>query len=308
MGQLHLLVLSDPESTDTYNVGEISSHTTRVIDDDDSSLPNITISGGAGVNEGVNAVFTFTSTQAGSESSVSVRVQVNEVGNFLASGAGIFPVSVNVGTTTTYNVLTEDDVYDEDDGSITATILKDDAQTARYGIGASKSTTVQVSDNDNRPTISISVDPVPEGNDITTNANMEFTVTISQQSHKDISVEYATTADGTATSDTDFSTNPGDFLATSGTLTFTKRVIASDGEVTDGITEQTFSVPIYGDVLDEDDETVIVSLSNEQNATLTMEETTETGMITDDDPLPEISIADAKGLEATRLMGRYHLR
>ena len=298
-GSITLLVLSDPESTDTYNVGEISSHTTVVKDDDDSSLPNITISGGSDVVEGANAVFTLTATQAGSANSVSVRVQVSENGNFLSGDAGVFPVSVNVGTTTPYNVSTEEDVYDEDDGLITATILKDDAQTARYGIGASTSATVQVSDNDDPPTISITVDPLTEGNDTTTNEAMVFTVTTNQESHKEISVDYATTSTGSATSDTDFSTDPGDFLATSGTLTFTKRTISDSGVVTAGITSQTFSVPIYGDALDEDNETIIVNLSGVRNAEIATGETTETGTITDDDPLPAVSIADGNGLEGT---------
>ena len=134
--------------------------------------------------------------------------------------------------------------------------------------------------------MSISVAPFTEGNDPTTNGNMVFTVEIDEESHNEISVNYITTTNGTATSSTDFSTNPGDFLAQSGTLTFNKRVVSSDGVVTTGITSQTFNVPIYGDVLDEENETVIVTLTNEQNATLATEERTETGTITDDDALP----------------------
>ena len=302
-GSITFQVLSDPETTDTYNVGAINSHTTIVKDDDDSTIPNITISGGSDVVEGANAVFTLTATQAGSANSVRVRVQVSEDGNFLASDAGIFPVLVNVGTTTNYDVLTEDDVFDENDGSITAKLLKDDTQNVRYGIGETTSANVQVSDNDNPPNMSISVAPVTEGNDLNANASMVFTVEIDQQSYKEISVEYVTTTTGTATSDTDFSTNPGDFLATSGTLTFAKRTISNTGVVIAGVTRQTFSVLIYGDVLDEDDETVIVSLSNEQNATLATEEITETGTITDDDAFPVISIANAKGLEGNTTDG-----
>ena len=153
------------------------------------------------------------------------------------------------------------------------------------------------------PTISISVAPVTEGNDPTSNAEMEFTVEIDEQSYHEISVNYATTTTGTATSDTDFSTNPGDFLAQSGTLTFNKRSISESGVITAGITSQTFSVPIYGDALDEDDETVIVSLSSARNATIASGEDFETGTISDDDDPPAISIADAEGLEGTASNG-----
>ena len=183
-GSITIRILSDPAVTDTYNVGEKSSHSTTVVDDDDSSLPNISIAGGTNVVEGADAAFTITATQAGSATSVPVRVQISESGNFLTNAAGINPVTVNVGATTPYNVSTSDDAYDEFNGSITATILKDDAQTARYGIGENISANVQVSDNDDPPTISISVDPVTEGNDPNTNAEMIFTVTISEQSHQ----------------------------------------------------------------------------------------------------------------------------
>ena len=100
-GSITILILSDPAVTDTYNVGSNSSHTTIVVDDDDSTLPNITIAGGTDVVEGADAVFTLTATQAGSASSIPVRVQVSEVGNFLTNAVGINPVTVNVGTTTT---------------------------------------------------------------------------------------------------------------------------------------------------------------------------------------------------------------
>ena len=247
------------------------------------------LASGGDVTEGTNAVFNITATHVGSAPSILVRVQVSEVGNFLSNSVGIESVMVSVGTTTPYRVSTEDDAYDEENGSVTATILKDTDGSVDYGIGANTSTTVQVSDNDDPPTISISVAPVTEGNDPTSNAEMEFTVEIDEQSHHEISVNYATTTTGTATSDTDFSTNPGDFLAQSGTLTFNKRSISESGVITAGITSQTFSVPIYGDALDEDDETVIVSLSSARNATIASGEDFETGTISDDDD-PQLSV------------------
>ena len=266
-GSITLRVLSDPKASDLYAVGTNSSATTTVVDNDDSNLPNVTISGSSPVNESGDAVFTISAT-TGSEPSINVRVQVTETGNFLTNTANIRTIPVAVGFDTPLTETLVEDDYDEEDGSITATILKDDAATPTYGIGANTTATIQVSDNDAPPNMTISVEPVTEGDDPNSNANMIFTVEIDEQSQKEISVNYATTANGTATSDTDFSINPGDFLATSGTLNFTKRVISDAGVVTAGVTSQTFSVPIYGDLLDEDDETVIVSLTSPQNATL----------------------------------------
>ena len=113
-------------------------------------------------------------------------------------------------------------------------------------------------------------------------------------------LDYATTTTGSAELRILISTiDPGDFLAQSGSLVFTKRSISDAGVVTAGITSRTISVPIYGDVLDEDDETVEVSLTSPQNATIATGESTETGRITDDDALPTITIAEGSGLEGT---------
>ena len=132
-GSITLRVLSDPLSTDTYSVGEISSHTTTVVDDDDVNLPSISIASGGDVTEGSDAVFNITATHVGSAPSILVSVQVSEVGNFLSNSVGIESVMVSVGTTTPYRVSTEDDAYDEDNGSITATILKDTDGSVDYG-------------------------------------------------------------------------------------------------------------------------------------------------------------------------------
>ena len=76
-----------------------------------------------------------------------------------------------------------------------------------------------------------------------------LTMTLSVASSETVTMSYAT-SDGTATSG-------ADYTATSGTLTF------APGEPL----TQTFSVPILGDALDEDDETFTVSLGSAVNAT-----------------------------------------
>ena len=102
-------------------------------------------------------------------------------------------------------------------------------------------------------------------------ATATFTVTLSGISPDTVTVDYAS-ADGTAVA-------PGDYSATSGTLTFLS------GETTQAVT-----VDVNGDAFDEEDETYMVELSNATNATIG--DGTGLGAITDDDPLPALSVND----------------
>ena len=106
------------------------------------------------------------------------------------------------------------------------------------------------------PALSVSDASATEGDAV------EFTVSLSPATSRQVTVEYATSG-GTATSGTDFT-------AASGTLTFA----AND-------TSQTVSVSTTDDADDEDDETFTLTLSNPANATLG--DATATGTIADED-------------------------
>ena len=97
------------------------------------------------------------------------------------------------------------------------------------------------------PTLSIDDVTVVEGDAGTVDAI--FTVTLSAISGQEVTVDYAT-ADGTATAGSDY-------VAGAGALTF----IVGD-------TEETITVAVNGDLLDEPDETFLVNLANPANATL----------------------------------------
>ena len=94
---------------------------------------------------------------------------------------------------------------------------------------------------------------------------IEFTVSLSAASGRQVTVQYAT-SDGTAESGTDFT-------AASGTLTFEPNE-----------TSKTVSVPTTGDSEEEEDETFALTLSNPADATLG--DATATGTIVDDDESP----------------------
>src|SRR6185369_9978123 len=103
---------------------------------------------------------------------------------------------------------------------------------------------------------------VTEGNSSTTNA--VFTVSLSAPSALPVTVNYATT-DGTAGAGSDY-------VSTNGLLTFAP-----------GTTNQTITVRVNGDLLNEANETFFVNLSNPTNATLG--DSQGVGTINNDDPV-----------------------
>jgi hypothetical protein len=115
---------------------------------------------------------------------------------------------------------------------------------------------------------------VTEGNVGTTNA--VFTVRLSAPSDQPVTVNYAT-APGTATAGSDYT-------STSGALTFPV-----------GTTTRTVTVPVVGDLLDEANETFFVNLWGASGALVA--DAQGMGTITDNDPLPVLSIDDFSGRE-----------
>lgn len=142
-------------------------------------------------------------------------------------------------------------------------------------LGANDTHTLTIQDDDPLPTLSVADVTVTEGDADTVNA--VFTVSLSAASGRAVSVAYAT-SDGSAR------TADGDYQARSGTLSFAA-----------GETTKTVTVPVQGDTRDEADETFELGLSDPSNATVTTN--SATGTITDDDPLPGLSIADASQAE-----------
>ncbi|TXT25381.1 MAG: Na-Ca exchanger/integrin-beta4, partial [Planctomycetota bacterium] len=130
-----------------------------------------------------------------------------------------------------------------------------------------------ITDDDPVPSISIQSATVAEGNGAT---NAVFTMILSSPSGLPVTVSFAAT-NQTAVADSDY-------LPAQGTVRFDP-----------GVTNQTIRIPIIGDAIHEDSETFLVRLSAAQNATISVGEAI--GSILDDDPLTEISIADATVIE-----------
>ena len=179
----------------------------------------------------------------------------------LTGGALTFPAGA---TSQTFDVLVTGDVLDEADETIVVTLSN--AGNATIGTATG---TGAITDDDAPPSLSIDSPSVAEGDD--GSMSLTYTVTLSAASGLAVTVDYADAGTGTATPGTDYT------AITGGTLTFAA-----------GTTSQTFNVSVTGDVLDEADETVVVTLSNAGNATIGT--ATGTGAITDDDAPPSLSI------------------
>ena len=176
-------------------------------------------------------------------------------------------------TQTTIDVPVLGDTSDEPDETFDLVISNVVDASLSDGIGAGT-----ILDDDG-PTISVADITVVEGSSGTTNA--VFTVQLSAASPDTITVDYAT-ADGTATAGSDYT-------STSGTLTFANRT-----------TSQTVTVPVTADALDEPDETFFLDLSDPVQATIS--DARGQATISDDDPLPSLSIADVTAGESAGTM------
>ena len=163
--------------------------------------------------------------------------------------------------TRTILVPIADDTLDEPDEELMVTLS---AATHAKIETAGRTATGTIRDNDGLPSLSIDDSSAAEGA-----GTMQFTVKLAPASGRRVTVYYET-EDGTA------KTHPeSDYTKTEGELTFRPG----------GVLEQTISVPILQDAVDEGgQETFTMRLVDPVNATLG--DATATGSITDDDDAP----------------------
>ncbi len=216
----------------------------------------------------VNATFTVSLTPASGQTvSVGYSTQngsATSPADFTGTGGSL--VFTPGQTTRTFDVQVNGDLLDEIDESFTVHLSSPVNATIADDTGLGT-----ITDNDALPALAIDNVTVPvEGNSGTVNAT--FSVTLNTPSGRAVSVDYAT-ADSSATA-------PADYAAAAGTLTFAA-----------GETTKTITTTVNGDLLDEINEQFVVNLSNPFNATFS--DSVGVATITDDDPLPALSIGDA---------------
>jgi hypothetical protein len=235
------------------------------------SINDVTVvEGNVGVT---NAVFTITLSAASGQAVTVLASSADGTATSPSDYIQLPPTLVTFApgqTTMTVTVPVNGDTLSEPDETffvnltapINATIT--DAQ----GLGT-------ITNDDATPSLSINDVSVVEGNVGVTNA--VFTITLSAPSGQAVTV-LASSADGTATS-------PSDYIQLPPTLvTFAP-----------GVTTMTVTVPVNGDTLSEADETFFVNLTTPINATIT--DAQGLGTITNDDVSPTLSINDVTVVE-----------
>ena len=216
---------------------------------------------------------TFTVSLAGSSvktvsvNYVTVDDSAVEPGDFTATSGTLTFTPGQTAKTVTVDVV--GDTLDEDDETFEVSLSNPVNTTVAGGSGIGT-----IDDDDAAPTLSIDDVAVVEGDSGTTPA--EFTVSLSSASGKTVSIEYETVEDSAVA--------PADLAAGSGTLTF------NPGQLT-----KTVTVAVKGDAVNEIDETYAVDLSDPSNGTVA--DGNGVGTITDDDPLPDVSVADTSVTE-----------
>ena len=259
-----------------------SNPTAKGTIDDDDDPPVLSVEAATAL-EGEDVEFTVKlSPASGREVTVDWEAYA-ETGDTATSGTDFTAVDIRTliftagETAKTLTVSTTEDTTDEEDETFTLALSGVD--NAGFAGGVSQVTARgTITDDDREPTLSVADAEATEGDVV------EFVVTLSAVSGRDVTVDYATSvaAGDDAVSGTDFT-------AKNGTLT----IAAADNTATGTIEVQTTE-----DDASESAETFTLTLSSPANATLGTD-TTATGTITDDDAaaLPELSVADAEAAE-----------
>jgi hypothetical protein len=271
------------ESNETYVVNLTAPTNATILDaqgvgtiTDDDGTPTLTISdvtvteGNAGT---VNAVVTVTLAPSSGQT-VTVRA---DTADGSAAAPGDYTAVVNQTltfnpgeTTKTVTVVVNGDASFE----ANETFVVDLTNAVNATIGDAQATGT-INNDDGTPSITIGDATTAE------TGTAGFTLTLSNPSQSTVTVQVDTANDTAAA--------PGDYTA----------VVAQTVTFNPGETSKPFSVTIAADALNEVDETYFVNLSNSSGATIA--DPQAVGTITNDDPVPTLSVADVAAIEGGAL-------
>ena len=225
---------------------------------DDDAQPRLRISNTEGLEDNGALVF---AVHLDRPSARAVRVNCATAPGTATAGADYTVTRVPLvfapgETAQTIVVPIVNDAMDEEDEAFTMTLSAIEHATFAGG-GEVLAATGTIVDDDEAPQLTITDEWMVESND-----TMTFKVTLETASGRNVTVAYTTT-DQTATTDKDY-------RKTGGIITFMP-----------GETIQIINVQVMDDMLDEDDETFMVELSDTRNATLA--DDTAMGTIADND-------------------------
>ena len=265
------------DSCDGCTVGAASTTAVSVADNDEATLPELSLAAGAAVDEGTAAGFTVTASPA-PQADVTVAYTVAQSGDVLAApGAGSRTVVLAAGkTSVALAVATDDDAVNEADGSVTVTLDAGTGYTVAAGAGSGA---VTVRDDD------VPVVGVTAGSGVTEGTAASFTVTASPTPHAALDVALTVTQDG-------------DFAASGETGARTVTVPTS-GSVT-------VEVDTVDDGQDEPDGSVTATVDAGTGYTVAAAPANAASVeVADDDAaagVPTVSVADVSGKESDRFL------
>ena len=272
-----IVTLSNPANA---SLGGTTDHTYTIFDDESANFVQFALVSSNG-SEATPALSLNVTLSPSSSNTVTVDYAVT---GGTATGGGV-DYTLTPGTLTflpgetSHNIpgTVVDDALSEANETIIVTL----SNPTNAFIGTNGSHTYTINDNEPAPTVQFNL-ATSSGSEATTPANLA--VSLSTASGQTVTVDYAVTG-GTATG------GGVDYTLAPGTLTFLA------GEITKNIAPD-----IFDDLLDEVDESIIVTLSNPTNVTLGTRKT-HTYVIVDDDPPGAFTVqfnsATSSGSEAT---------
>ena len=262
-------------ASNSDGVKQPADRTLTITDDDPAPMLSISSPSVSEGNSGSTSLTYTVTLSAASGREVTVEYEDARTGtatsgtDYTAIPGGTLTFAAGT-TSQTFDVSVTGDVLDEADETVKVR-LKDPVNAAVSTTAGTGTGTI--TDDDATPMLSISEPSVAEGDSGST--PLTYTVTLSAASGRQVTVQYADSGLGTATSGTDYT------AITAGTLTFAA-----------GTTSRTFSVSVTGDTVDEPNETVVVNWSNATNAVISSRSGVVSaalrvdGTITDDDGPP----------------------
>ena len=264
------VAIADPLPAGGATIGRAVA--TGTITDGDG-VPTVTVAD-ARASEDAQLVFEVTLSPASSET-VSLQYTVTggtAIENVDYGGRLSGPLTFAPGETgQRVELVLVDDAVDEPDETVTLELT--DVRGATLADGVATGTII---DNDGAPAVRVADATAAEDD-----GRLFFAVTLSPASSQEVSLRYAITP-GTA--------QAADYAGpTSGAVTFLP-----------GETSRHVELALVDDTVAEEDETVTLTLSNVQGATLA--DGFATGTITDNDGTPAVAVADATAAEGVRLV------